>query len=76
MIEVAGLIFAYKGAHSPAVNDLEFTVEDGEIFGFLGPNGAGKSTTQKVLTGRLQDYSGTVPVRSRARGARMGLRAL
>jgi fluoroquinolone transport system ATP-binding protein len=65
VIEVAGLVFAYKGANSPAVNDLEFTVEDGEIFGFLGPNGAGKSTTQKVLTGLLQDYSGSVRVLER-----------
>jgi len=53
MIEVNGLFFEYPGAKQPAVNDLEFSIEDGEIFGFLGPNGAGKSTTQKVLTGLL-----------------------
>ena len=40
MIEVKGLSFTYTGAENPAVNDLEFAVEDGEIFGFLGPNGA------------------------------------
>ena len=57
MIEVSRLAFAYPGAKNPAVNDLEFAVEDGEIFGFLGPNGAGKSTTQKVLTGLLRDYA-------------------
>lgn len=39
MIEVKGLSFTYTGAENPAVNDLEFAVEDGEIFGFLGPNG-------------------------------------
>jgi fluoroquinolone transport system ATP-binding protein len=65
VIEVTGLIFAYPGAKAPAVNDLEFAVEDGEIFGFLGPNGAGKSTTQKVLTGLLRDYSGKVRVLGR-----------
>ena len=60
VIEVTGLIFAYPGAKEPAVDDLEFSVADGEIFGFLGPNGAGKSTTQKVLTGLLRDYEGKV----------------
>ena len=65
MIEVNGLVFAYPGATAPAVKDLEFSVEDGEIFGFLGPNGAGKSTTQKVLTGLLRDYSGEVRVLER-----------
>ena len=57
MIDVNGLVFTYPGAKEPAVNDLEFSVEDGEIFGFLGPNGAGKSTTQKVLIGLLRKYS-------------------
>lgn len=33
------------------MNDLGFSVGDGEIFGFLGPDGAGKCTTQKVLIG-------------------------
>ena len=47
------------------MNDLEFSVEDGEIFGFLGPNGAGKSTTQKVLIGLLRDYRGNVKVLER-----------
>ena len=36
MIEVDGLVFAYPGTKEPAVNDLEFSVGDGEIFGFLG----------------------------------------
>ncbi len=65
MIEVNGLVFEYPGAKQPAVNDLEFSIEDGEIFGFLGPNGAGKSTTQKVLTGLLRNYSGKVRVLGR-----------
>jgi fluoroquinolone transport system ATP-binding protein len=65
VIEVSGLVFAYPGARHPAVDELEFSVEDGEIFGFLGPNGAGKSTTQKVLTGLLRDYRGKVQVLER-----------
>lgn len=43
-----------------ALQGLNFTVEDGEIFGFLGPNGSGKSTTQKILTGILSGHGGTV----------------
>ncbi len=62
---MTGLVFAYPGAAEPAVHDLEFAVEDGEIFGFLGPNGAGKSTTQKVLIGLLRNYRGKVSVLER-----------
>jgi len=65
MIDVNGLVFTYPGADEPAVNDLEFSVADGEIFGFLGPNGAGKSTTQKVLIGLLRKYQGKVNVLGR-----------
>ena len=41
-----------------AVNDISFSVEKGEIFGFLGPNGAGKSTTMMILTTLLKPTSG------------------
>lgn len=59
MIEVRDLKFSYhKGKQ--ALHGLDFTVRDGEIFGFLGPNGSGKSTTQKILTGILKGYSGSV----------------
>ena len=43
-----------------AVNDVTFTVKEGEIFAFLGPNGAGKTTTIKMLTTLLNPTSGTV----------------
>lgn len=42
-----------------AVDDVSFTIAQGEIFGFLGSNGCGKSTTMKMLTGLLQATSGT-----------------
>ncbi len=41
-----------------AVDNVSFTVENGEIFGFLGPNGAGKSTTMMILTTLLKPTSG------------------
>lgn len=59
MIEVKDLTFSY-GKDKQALHGLDFTVEDGEIFGFLGPNGSGKSTTQKILTGILRGYGGRV----------------
>ncbi|MGC9424000.1 ATP-binding cassette domain-containing protein [Vibrio sp.] len=43
-----------------AVDHINFTVEQGEIFGFLGPNGAGKTTTQRMLTTLLEPTSGRI----------------
>lgn len=45
-----------------AVNNISFSVDPGEIFGFLGPNGAGKTTTIRMLTGQLLPTSGTAEV--------------
>ena len=59
MIEVKNLTFSY-GKDKQALHGLNFTVGDGEIFGFLGPNGSGKSTTQKILTGILKGNGGKV----------------
>lgn len=61
MISVKNLTFSYKSGKQ-ALNDISFSVEDGEIFGFLGPNGSGKSTTQKILIGILTGYSGSVSI--------------
>ena len=55
MIEVRNLTKHY--GDKIAVNDISFTVEDGEILGFLGPNGAGKSTTMNMLTGYISSTS-------------------
>jgi ABC-2 type transport system ATP-binding protein len=55
-IEVINLTRNYNGLC--AVDNINFEVETGEIFGFLGPNGAGKTTTIKMLTGQLRPTSG------------------
>jgi fluoroquinolone transport system ATP-binding protein len=65
LIETQSFRFAYPGAIEPAVRDLTFSVEKGEIFGFLGPSGAGKSTTQNVLIRLLDGYEGSVTVLGR-----------
>ncbi len=58
MIEVKNLVKRY-GDHL-AVDDLSFTVEKGQIYGFLGPNGAGKSTTMNIITGYIASTEGEV----------------
>jgi len=65
MIEVRGLRYTYPGGREPAVRDLTFSVQKGEVFGFLGPSGAGKSTTQKILIALQRDYQGSVTVLGR-----------
>lgn len=60
MIEVSHLSKSYGSR--PAVQDLSFTVPDGQIYGLLGPNGAGKSTIMNILTGYLSATSGQVTV--------------
>jgi ABC-2 type transport system ATP-binding protein len=60
IIEVNNLV--RKFGDLTAVNDVSFTVEEGEIFGFLGPNGAGKTTTIRLMLGLIKPTSGTVVI--------------
>ncbi len=57
VIEVHHLVKAFGTFH--AVDDISFSVKQGEIFGFLGANGAGKTTAMHMLTGLNQPTSGT-----------------
>ena len=61
-IDVQALYLKYPAAKADTIRGIHFAVDRGEIFGFLGPSGAGKSTLQKVLTGTLRDYRGSVRV--------------
>lgn len=58
MLEVKNIVKKYGS--NTAVNDLSFTVSDGEIFGLLGENGAGKTTTFRIIMGLLEPNSGEV----------------
>jgi ABC-2 type transport system ATP-binding protein len=60
LIEVCGLTKSY--GPRPAIQDVTFHVERGEILGFLGPNGAGKSTTMRILAGCLAPSGGAARV--------------
>jgi len=61
IVEVTNLVKIFNGSVR-AVDDISFTVEEGEIFGFLGPNGAGKTTTISMLTTLLKPTSGSATV--------------
>lgn len=58
MIEINGLSYSYTKI--PFIQGMTFSVDKGSILGFLGPSGAGKSTLQKILTGQLKGYGGSV----------------
>jgi len=60
MIIVEDLVKKFKTI--TAVNNISFTVDEGEIFGLLGPNGAGKTTTQRILSTILRPSSGSVRI--------------
>lgn len=47
------------------LNNVNLDIYPGQVIGYIGPNGAGKSTTVKILTGVIQDYTGTVLVNGR-----------
>jgi ABC-2 type transport system ATP-binding protein len=61
IISVNNLVEVYSDG-TKAVDNISFSVQEGEFFGFLGPNGAGKSTTIKILTTLLRKTSGTATV--------------
>lgn len=61
MIELININKSYSGIVK-AVDNLTFTIPEGQITGFLGPNGAGKTTTIKIITGVLNADSGSVTI--------------
>ena len=60
MIEVKNLTKRY--GNFTALNNVSFTIDDGQVIGFLGPNGAGKSTAMNIITGYLSATEGSVSV--------------
>ena len=68
IIRTEALTKVYAGADFRAVDELNLTVGDGEIFGLLGPNGAGKTTTAGMLTTRVIPRRGRPRRRHRRRG--------
>ncbi len=62
IIEVKNLTKLYGGGKIRGIENMNFTVEEGELFGFIGPNGAGKSTTIRILVNMLHKTSGTATI--------------
>ncbi len=62
MIEFVNVSKEYSKSGKKAVDDISFTVDTGELFGFIGPNGAGKTTTIRMLTGSLLPTEGRILV--------------
>jgi len=60
VIEITNVTKKY--GNFTAVDDISFTIQNGEIIGFLGPNGAGKSTTMNMITGYIEPTEGTITV--------------
>ncbi len=58
LLSVSGLNVVFGGLL--AVNDLDMTVNSGQIVGLIGPNGAGKTTAFNAITGRIKPNSGTI----------------
>src|SRR5258706_14507890 len=59
---IKNLVKRYRKAQKNAVDDISFTVKEGEFFAFLGPNGAGKTTTIAILSTTLSKTSGQVTI--------------
>ena len=59
MIEIKNVTKEYK-KNNKVIDNLNLTINNGEIFGFLGPNGAGKTTTMKMITGMLEINKGDI----------------
>ncbi len=62
MIKVNNLHFMYPSRSQWTLQNINFQIQRGEIFGFLGPSGAGKSTTQKILIRLLKYFEGEITV--------------
>lgn len=62
MIEIKNISKSYNRGNTKAVDNVNLTIEGGEIFGFLGPNGAGKTTLIKMITGILNADAGSISI--------------
>jgi ABC-2 type transport system ATP-binding protein len=62
MLDVRQLVKVYRNASRPALNGLNVSIREGEVFGLLGPNGAGKTTAISIMNTLLKPTSGSITV--------------
>lgn len=66
MLQVKNLSFQYSKEAPTVIKNLDFNIDQGEIFGFLGPSGSGKSTTQKILYKLLDGFNGEASFKNKS----------
>ena len=59
MLVIKNVSKSYPGSSKKAIEDINLTIEEGDIYGFIGPNGAGKSTTIKAIVG-IHNFEGEI----------------
>jgi zinc transport system ATP-binding protein len=60
LVEIDRLSYAYSG--DLVLDNISFTIDEGDILGIIGPNGAGKTTLFSCMLGLLDDYTGTIKI--------------
>jgi zinc transport system ATP-binding protein len=60
VVEIKGLSYAYFG--SLVLDNISFSINEGDLLGMIGPNGAGKTTLFSCMLGLLTDYAGTIKI--------------
>jgi osmoprotectant transport system ATP-binding protein len=65
MIRLANVTKPFRGSDGPAVDNLNLSVEEGEIVVFVGPSGCGKTTTLKMINRLIEPTSGSIVVAGR-----------
>ncbi len=61
-IEFNEVTFSYRGANSPALDRISFTIPEGSVFGIVGRSGSGKTTVTRLLQGLHSDYKGLIKI--------------
>jgi len=67
IINIKNLNYTYHKSGKHAIKDIDFSINQGEVFGFLGPSGAGKTTTQRLIIGLLKGYEGNIEILGKER---------
>ena len=58
VVELRGISKYYNNVK--VLDDISFSIQKGDVFGYIGPNGAGKTTTIKILVGLIHEFKGNV----------------
>ncbi len=65
LLEFKNVTLKYKGANNLALNNINLSLNEGQIVGLLGPNGSGKTTIIKLIAGLLKNYTGEILINNK-----------